>query len=85
MSRLYLVPNPRDEDAEIDAMAARDAEPAHAATGYTPPPSSPVDRCRKCGEKPEGGILHGMGDEIRRVYCGRCVGDFNARRSGRAR
>lgn len=83
MNRLYLVPNPRDEDAEIDAIAARDAEPAHAATGYAQPPSAPVDRCRKCGERPEGGILHGMGDEIRRVYCGVCVGQFNARRSGR--
>ena len=82
MNRLYLVPSPRDEDAEIDAMAARDAEPAHVATGYAPPPSA-TGRCRKCGERPEGGILHGMGDEIRRVYCGRCVGQFNARRSGR--
>jgi hypothetical protein len=56
-----------------------------ADVGYVRPPPVSVREgaCRKCGEMPEGGILHGMGDEIRRVYCGRCVGSFNARRARR--
>lgn len=76
-----------DPNDEIDdSMAANPEEPidARADAGYAPPPVSVrAGVCRKCGEKPRDGVLHGMGDRPERVYCGPCVGDFNWRRTRR--
>lgn len=48
-------------------------------------PPSAINTCRKCGLSGSGLILHQDPDtdEVKRVVCGKCQGDANARRLSR--
>ena len=83
---LELFPGRATVEPEADELSA------HHDLGYevpqprTRPAIAVADgkpRCRKCNEVPPNGVLHGMGDRPERVYCGSCVGSYNARRAGR--
>lgn len=58
---------------------------AREDTGYQPPLPAEPGHCKRCGRKPENGVLVSVAPSAVRDTCGGCAGKLNAARPHRGK